>query len=659
MLSRVLIANRGEIACRIALTCRRLGVPYVTIHSEADVDSAHVRGAIAKVSIGPGPASASYLLGDRIIAAALDTGCTALHPGYGFLAENADFARAVVEAGLIFVGPDADVIARLGDKGVAKRLMTAAGVPVLPGATDPADDPAAVLASIREMGLPAILKPVAGGGGKGMRVVTDEREVIAATEATIRLARANFGDGRLLVERYISAPRHVEVQVFGDRRGNVVHLFDRECSLQRHHQKVVEEAPASGLPAHLRRAMFDAAVGGARAIGYVNAGTFEFILDSDSSFYFLEVNTRLQVEHPVTEAITGLDLVEWQLRVAAGEPLPLAQEEIGCRGHAMEARVYAEDPRAGFQPCPGRALGIAWPSGLRVDTSLIDGGDVSPFYDPLVAKLVAHANDRSSALLALHDGIERTRIAGLTTNLGFLARLLVHPGVAAGQMDTHFIDRHLATLLGGGNLVSAAAAAAAGVACSETARSAKSSPWSGRNGVFDRRYLDPEAPLGRLTFVHHDTPIEVRLLTATGSVLTTTVGEHVHDVTLEFDGKWWHGAVDSVAWYGLAMPDLFELMVGGDRVTLTPTSAAAQTAPNTADAAVAPMPGVIVGVPVEVGDRVAKGAVVAIVEAMKMENQVLAPFAGVVREVRCSKQETVIANQVLVIIGRDEVVEAG
>jgi len=638
MLSRVLIANRGEIACRITRTCRRLGVPYVTVHSEADVDSPHGRGAIANVSIGPGPASASYLLGDRIIAAALDTGCTAIHPGYGFLAENADFARAVVEAGLIFVGPDADVIAQVGDKGAAKRLMAAAGVPVLPGATDPAADPAGVLALIGETGLPAILKPVAGGGGKGMRVVSDEREVIAAAEATIRLARANFGDGHLLVERYIAAPRHVEVQVFGDRRGNVVHLFDRECSLQRHHQKVVEEAPASGLAAHLRRAMFDAAVSGARAIGYVNAGTFEFILDSDSSFYFLEVNTRLQVEHPVTEAITGLDLVEWQLRVAAGEPLPLAQEEIGCRGHAIEARVYAEDPRAGFQPCPGRALGIAWPSGLRVDTSLIDGGDVSPFYDPLVAKLVAHANDRSSALLALHDGIERTRIAGLTTNLGFLARLLVHPGVTTGQVDTHFIDRHLATL-SGGDVVSAAAAAAAGVACSETVRSAKSSPWSGRNSVFDRRYLDPEAPLGRQIFFHRDGPIEVRLRSVTDGVLAVLIEERAHDVTAEFDGKWWHGLVDSTPWYALATPDLFELMAGGDRVALTRTSAAAQAASDTGDAAVAPMPGVVVVVSIGVGDRVAKGAVVAVVEAMKMENQVLAPLAGVVREVRCSKQE--------------------
>jgi propionyl-CoA carboxylase alpha chain/3-methylcrotonyl-CoA carboxylase alpha subunit len=658
MLGRVLIANRGEIASRIARTCRRLAVPYVTVHSEADVDAPYGRGAIANVSIGSAQASASYLRGDRIIAAALDTGCKAIHPGYGFLAENADFARAVVDAGLIFVGPDADVIARMGDKAAAKRLMAAAGVPVLPGAVDPADSPAAVRALIAETGLPVILKPIAGGGGKGMSVVTDEREATAAAEAAMRIAHANFGDGRLLVERYLAAPRHIEVQVFGDRRGAVVHLFERDCSLQRRHQKVVEEAPAPGLAAQLRQAMFDAAVRGARAIGYVNAGTFEFIVDSDSSFYFLEVNTRLQVEHPVTEAVTGLDLVEWQLRVAAGEPLPLAQEEIVCRGHAIEARVYAEDPRAGFRPCPGHALGIVWPSGLRVDAALIDGGDVSPFYDPMVAKLVAHASDRSSALLALRDGIERTRIAGLTTNLGFLARLLAHPDAAAGPVDTHFIDRHLATL-SGGDVAPAAAAAAAGIACSTTARAAKSSPWGGRIGGFDRRYLDPEAPLGRQTFVHRDAPIEVRLRAGKGGAPALVVGEHAYDVTAEFDGKWWHGAVDGAAWCALAAPDRLELMVGGDRVALTRASAAAQAASDTGDAAVAPMPGVVVVVSVGVGDRVAKGAVVAIVEAMKMENQVLAPFAGVVREVRCRKQESVIANQVLVVIGRDVAVEVG
>jgi acetyl/propionyl-CoA carboxylase alpha subunit len=656
MIERVLIANRGEIASRIARTCRRLGVEYVTVHSEADARSQHGSGAIANVLIGPAPAAASYLRADRIIAAAQETGCTAIHPGYGFLAESANFAQAVVDAGLIFIGPDARVISRMGDKAEAKRLMAAAGVPVLAGAPDSTDDPAVVKAWLADIGLPAILKPVAGGGGKGMQVVNELRDVISAAETAIRLARANFGDGRLLVERYIAGPRHIEVQVFGDLQGNVVHMFERECSLQRRHQKVVEEAPAPLLPAKSRRAMLDAAVLGARAIGYVNAGTFEFILDQAGSFYFLEVNTRLQVEHPVTEAITGIDLVEWQLRVASGERLPLTQEEIGCRGHAIEARVYAEDPSAGFQPCPGRALGIVWPPGLRVDAGLNDAGDVPPFYDPMVAKLTAWADDRASALLALRDGISRSRLAGLTTNLGFLWRLLAHPEVAAGRMDTDFIDRHIATL-SGGEAVPAAAAAATAVFRSMTARAAQLSPWGGHGDPFDRRHLDPEAPLGRQTFYHRSSPIEVCLWAERCGALTVKIAECAYLVTASFDGTWWQGTIDGTAWYALAVQERLELVVGGDRVVLTFTSAPDPIGSEVKNAAIAPMPGVVVVVTVVVGDRVAKGAVVAVVEAMKMENQVLAPFTGVVREVRCRKQETVMANQVLVVIGQDESVE--
>lgn len=657
MIERVLIANRGEIASRIARTCRRLGVEYVTVHSEADARSQHGSGAIANVLIGPAPAAASYLRADRIIAAAQETGCTAIHPGYGFLAESANFAQAVVDAGLIFIGPAANVISRMGDKAEAKRLMAAAGVPVLPGASDSTDDPAAVKAWLSDIGLPAILKPVAGGGGKGMRVVNELREAVPAAETAIRLARANFGDGRLLVERYVAGPRHIEVQVFGDRHGNVVHMFERECSLQRRHQKVVEEAPAPLLPTKLRKAMLDAAVLGARAIGYVNAGTFEFILDQAGSFYFLEANTRLQVEHPVTEAITGLDLVEWQLRVASGERLPLKQDEIECRGHAIEARVYAEDPGAGFQPCPGRALGIAWPPGLRVDAALNDAGDVPPFYDPMVAKLTACAETRASALLALREGISRSRLSGLTTNLGFLHRLLAHPEVAGGRIDTDFIERHIVTLSGAGALP-AAAAAAAGIFRSMTARAAHQSPWGGHGDPFDRRHLDPDAPLGRLTFYDRGSPIEACLCAETSGVLTVKVAERAYMVTAAFDGSWWQGAVDDTAWHALAVQERLELVVGGDRVALTFARAPDLIGSEGRTAAIAPLPGVVVVLNVGVGDRVAKGSVVAVVEAMKMENQVLAPFTGVVREVRCRKQETVLANQVLVVIGEDEAVEA-
>lgn len=657
MIERVLIANRGEIASRIARTCRRLGVEYVTVHSEADARSQHGSGAIANVLIGPAPAAASYLRADRIITAARDTGCTAIHPGYGFLAESADFAQAVVDAGLIFIGPKASVIARMGDKAEAKRLMAAAGIPVLPGGSDSTDDPAVVKAWLAGIGLPAILKPVAGGGGKGMQVVNELRDVIPAAETAIRLARANFGDGRLLVERYIAAPRHIEVQVFGDRHGNVVHMFERECSLQRRHQKVVEEAPAPLLPAELRQAMLDAAVLGARAIGYVNAGTFEFILDQAGTFYFLEANTRLQVEHPVTEAITGLDLVEWQLRVASGERLPLTQEEIGLRGHAIEARVYAEDPGAGFQPSPGRALGIVWPPGLRVDAALDDAGDVPPFYDPMVAKLTAWADTRASALLALREGISRSRLAGLTTNLGFLQRLLAHPEVAVGRIDTDFIERHVATL-SGAEVAPPAAAAAMGIFRSMTARAAQQSPWGGHGDPVDRRYLDPDAPLGRQTFYHRGSPIDVGLCAETSDVLTVKIADRVYTVRAAFDGKWWQGTIDGTAWHALAAPDRLELVVSGDRIALTFAGVPDLIDSEGRSAAIAPMPGIVVVVNVVVGDRVTKGAIVAVVEAMKMENQVLAPLTGVVCEVRCRKQETVLANEVLVVIGQDEAVGA-
>ncbi len=657
MIERILIANRGEIASRIARTCRRLGVEYVTVHSEADSCSPHGSGAIANICIGPAPAAASYLRGDRIIAAAQETGCTAIHPGYGFLAENADFAQAVTDAGLIFIGPDARVISRMGDKAEAKRLMAAAGVPVLPGAPDPTDNPTLVKALLADVGLPAILKPVAGGGGKGMQVINELRDAIPAAETAIRLARANFGDGRLLVERYITGPRHIEVQVFGDLQGNVVHLFERECSLQRRHQKVVEEAPAPLLPAKSQLAMLDAAVLGARAIGYVNAGTFEFILDQAGSFYFLEANTRLQVEHPVTEAITGVDLVEWQLRIASGERLPLMQEEIRCRGHAIEARVYAEDPGAGFQPCPGRAIGIVWPPGLRVDSALHDTGDVPPFYDPMVAKLTAWAGDRASALLALRDGVSSSRVAGLTTNLGFLGRLLAHPEVAAGRMDTDLIERYIATL-SGRDAVPAAATAAAAVLRSMTACAARLSPWGGHGDPFDRRHLDPDAPLGRQTFYHQGNPVEACLCAETGDALTVRIAEHDYIATAAFDGTWWRGTVGGTAWYALAVQQEVELIVGGDRVALTFGGDFDSIGGEVRNAAIAPMPGVVVVVNVVAGDRVAKGAVVAVVEAMKMENQVLAPLSGVVREVRCCKQETVTANQVLVVIGQDEAMEA-
>ncbi|MTJ80966.1 MAG: ATP-grasp domain-containing protein, partial [Telmatospirillum sp.] len=462
MFKRILIANRGEIARRIARTCRRLGIETVAVHSKADRTSAHLDEADGREVIGGAAAIDSYLNGAAILAAARRTGCDALHPGYGFLSENAAFAQATGDAGLIFIGPPPDVIAAMGDKAEAKRRVAAAGVPVVPGSEEASEHPAEIRDACHRIGYPVILKPVAGGGGKGMTVVRREEDLSEAIERAIRLGRANFADGRLLVERFIANPRHIEVQIFGDAQGRIVHLFERECTLQRNHQKIVEEAPAGALPEATRAALLAAAVRGAEAIGYRNAGTFEFILAPDGAFYFLEVNTRLQVEHPVTEAITGLDLVEWQLRVAAGEALPLSQDEIRRSGHAIECRIYAEDPDNDFQPAPGEALAVRWPAGCRVDAAFDGAGTVPPFYDPMVAKLIVRGHDRADSLHRLLDAVQETVILGLTTNLGFLARLLQDRQVIAGDMDTHLVDR-LAAEPPPAGLVAAATAAAIGL----------------------------------------------------------------------------------------------------------------------------------------------------------------------------------------------------
>lgn len=450
MIRRLLIANRGEIARRIARTCRRLGVEYVAVYSDADAGAAHLEGAVARVHIGPAAAAHSYLDAKRIVEAAKDSGCDAVHPGYGFLSETAAFARMVEDSGLIFVGPAPDTIGQMGDKERAKIIMAQVGVPVVPGSERASDDAAEIMAMLETIERPALIKPVAGGGGKGMIVIPNDLTGDALREAvtsSVRTARAAFGDGRVLVERFIAAPRHIEVQVFGDGTGNVVHMFERECSLQRRHQKVVEEAPAAGLDPDLRARLIAAAVQGARALRYRNAGTFEFIVGADGTFAFLEVNTRLQVEHPVTEEVTGLDLVEWQLRIASGEGLPLTQESIACIGHAIECRIYAEDPEAGFRPAPGIVRRVAWPAGTRVESAVETGSAIPPDYDPMIAKIIAFAPSREKALSDMRRSLGDTHIAGVTTNLGFLRALLAMPDVIAGRADTTFIDTQLAAIL--------------------------------------------------------------------------------------------------------------------------------------------------------------------------------------------------------------------
>ncbi|GAA3158300.1 ATP-binding protein [Streptomyces echinatus] len=653
MVKRLLIANRGEIARRIARTCRRLGIEYVAVHSEADGAADHLEGAFEQVLLGPSPAADSYLRVDGLVDAALRTGCDAVHPGYGFLSENPEFAAAVAEAGLVFVGPGADTIAAMGDKATAKRLMAAAGVPVLPGSADATESADEIRAHAARIGYPVILKPVAGGGGKGMRVIEREDDLAPAVEAAVRLARANFGDGRLLVERYLRRPRHIEVQVFGDTHGTVLHLFERECSLQRRHQKIVEEAPAVNLPAKVREALLEAAVRGARAIGYVNAGTFEFILDGNGEFFFLEVNTRLQVEHPVTEAITGLDLVEWQLRVAAGEELPLSQEEITASGHAVEVRVYAEDPDADFRPAPGRVLDARWPTGLRVDAAFDTSGDVPVFYDPMIAKLVAHGPGRPAALTRLRHAIRDTAVLGLTTNLGFLADLLGDTRVAAGLIDTHLVDEFTARAAERPrDLEPVAAACAAAMALpARPAGTTAESPWSGSLGALDRELLDPEAPLGRVACRVGSRPLEAALLSRRAGALTVAVAGERYGVTCAPDGALVRGTAGEARWAGLRRGDGCELVVDGRRLTLTLAVAGEDDSTAGTDAVTSPMPGTVVQLPVSVGDSVRQGDTVAIVEAMKMENRVLAPAAGVVEEIRCSLSEIVSADQILVVIG--------
>jgi len=610
MFSSLLIANRGEIARRIMRTARRMGIATVAVYSDADAGAAHVREADQAVRIGPAPASESYLVGERIIAAAKETGAAAIHPGYGFLSENADFAEAVIAAGLIWVGPPPAAIRAMGLKDAAKRLMAKAGVPVTPGDLGEDQDPAALAREAERIGWPVMIKAVAGGGGRGMRRVDGKGAFAEALASARREAAAAFGDDRVLLEKAIEHPRHIEVQVFGDQAGNVVHLFERDCSLQRRHQKVMEEAPAPGMSADVRAAVCAAAVRAAKAVAYEGAGTVEFIADASEGLsaeriWFMEMNTRLQVEHPVTEAITGLDLVEWQLRVAAGETLPLSQDQIAMSGHAIEARLYAEDPARGFLPSSGPLAFLDLPASIRVDGGFEMGDDITPFYDPMIAKLIAHAADRPAALGVLRDACARTRAWPVKTNAGFLTRLLDDPDVRHGAVDTELISRagaDVTTRLAPSKVVLITAAWAL---LDEAAPRGAADPWAELQGF---RLNAPTRRVVRLRCDGVDYEI---------------------DADEDADGPWNRVAAVRVEPGGPLL-----CFGGGDVYEFTTAGAAVAHEGARSDGAIlSPMPGRIVAVAAKKGEAVTKGAPLVTLEAMKMEHVLTAPFVGTVAEV--------------------------
>ena len=638
----LLIANRGEIACRIARTARALGIRTVAVYSDADARSLHVAAADTACPIGAAPAADSYLRIDRLIAAAQATGADAIHPGYGFLSENAGFARACAEAGILFIGPDVPAIEAMGSKAAAKDIMAKAGVPLVPGYHG-ADQSAETLEKAAVgIGFPVLLKASAGGGGKGMRVVERAKDLADGIAAAKREAAAAFGDDRLLIEKYLTRPRHVEVQVFADRHGNAVHLFERDCSVQRRHQKVVEEAPAPGLDESVRAAMATAAIDAAKAIDYVGAGTVEFIMDEDGAFYFMEMNTRLQVEHPVTEAITGEDLVAWQIRVAEGDPLPLAQEQIAHAGHAVEVRIYAEDPEREFLPQTGRLNRLSFPlemEGVRVDTGVTEGDSVSVHYDPMIAKLITHGRDRAEALRRMARALGEVRIAGLANNVPYLKRIVEHPAFLAGGVDTRFIETYRADLAADAErdpetMPMLAAAALLEADRLDVLRQARLggdpySPWATAYG-----WRLNDSPVHGLTLLQGIDELLLRYRLEAGTYVFEQDGGEVRvAVSLHADGRL-EARLDGITVRAEAAFDAGAVTVFYDgaahRYVLKTALASGAEAGEDSGHLVAPMPGKLIAVHVVEGAEVAKGDPLMVLEAMKMEHVIRAPEDGVV-----------------------------
>jgi len=645
MFKKILIANRGEIACRVAATARRLGIATVAVYSDADANAKHVLACDEAVHIGASAPKESYLRGARIIEAALATGAQAVHPGYGFLSENEEFAQACADAGLVFIGPPPSAIKAMGLKAESKTLMAKAGVPLVPGYHGADQDPALLKREADRIGYPVLIKASAGGGGKGMRIVKAGDEFDAALASCKREAINSFGDDAVLVERYVTRPRHIEIQVFGDAHGDCVYLFERDCSVQRRHQKVLEEAPAPGMSEARRAEMGAAAVAAAKAVGYVGAGTVEFIAeptaDGDLRFFFMEMNTRLQVEHPVTEAITGLDLVEWQLRVASGEPLPLKQHELRIRGHAIEARICAENPDSNFLPATGRLEVYRTPDStsfqrglVRVDAGVREGDAISPYYDSMIAKLIVWGADREQALARLDAALAATHIVGLHTNVAFLRRVAASPSFANADLDTALIERERALLFNAAPLPLEVAAAGVVAHALASERSLEGSdPWSRRDGWrlhgSAARRFDIEAQ-----GVHHVFSLE-RGTRGAGQTLVlaaqrwpfaaATRADGRHDVTLG-DRRWTLQVYATGERFSVFAPEGSAVVDEFD-----PIAHSADGAKEIGGLA-APMPGKVIAFLAKVGDKVIEGQPLAVMEAMKMEHTIAAPRDGTVEE---------------------------
>jgi acetyl-CoA/propionyl-CoA carboxylase biotin carboxyl carrier protein len=671
----VLVANRGEIAVRIIRTLRAMGIASIAVYSDADRDARHVTEADEAVRLGPAPARESYLSVPAILAAVAASGAEAVHPGYGFLSENAGFAQAVLDAGAVWIGPPPAAIEAMGDKIRAKATVAAAGVPVVPGRTDPALSDGELVSAALEVGLPVLIKPSAGGGGKGMHRVEQEADLRAAIAAARREAASSFGDDTLLVERWVTRPRHIEVQVFADAHGTVVHLGERECSLQRRHQKIIEESPSPLIDGPTRARLGASAVDAARACGYVGAGTVEFIVSADrpEEYFFLEMNTRLQVEHPVTEAVTGLDLVEAQLRVAAGEPLAFGPEAAAARGHAIEARVYAEDPARGFLPASGTVLALREPRGpgIRVDSSLATGTAVGTAYDPMLAKVIAWGADREEARARLVRALANTTVLGLTTNVGFLGDLLRHPDVVVGDLDTELVERALPDLVADDGRAAASAAVAAGALWALEAegrtRRGRGDPWD-RPGAW--RLGGPAPTVLRLTV--SGAPMQVRVTGRAPDCQVAVDDGPPVGVSARWAGRPWRSGrvrleVDgrTETWSWAAQGDDRWLGRSGRSWLVRPerSDSSAAGGPAVRGGPVrSPMPGTVLSVAVSVGERVTAGAALMVVEAMKMEHALTAPVDGVVTELLVRPGQSVRLDEALAVVtpepGDDDAVPA-